>query len=328
MAIFQVSQSKVKKWRQCRRAYHYRYVEHLKKVIKARPLQFGSIIHRMIDADANNECPFELLDEIAAGQGKLFAAEREMYGELVEDIRSIMEGYFDYWEDEPLLFNKIGPRRTEHELEVDLCDGIRLVLVLDGVVRTRNKLRWLLENKTGKTIQSEDDNWRNLQSAVYLRACEMLGIKKLTGVLWNFIKSKPPTKPQILKDGGLSRRKIVTLPSVVLRACEEAGLDPKDYEDLVDSAKMSMGEYYKRVFTPVQAEVVDQIFGDFVSTAQEIADKHGKSSERNIGKHCGWCDYESICRAELTGGDVDFVKEREYETSQREEEVQEDSEED
>lgn len=318
MGVFQVSQSKVKKWRQCRCAYHYRYVERLKKIVKARPLQFGSIVHQMIDADANNECPFELLDEIAADQGKMFAAEREFYGEIVEDIRTIMEGYFDYWEDEPLAFNKIGPRRTEHELEVDLCDGIRLVFVLDGIVRTRNKLRWLLENKTGKSIQSDDDNWRNLQSAVYLRACEMLGIKKLTGVLWNFIKSKPPTKPQILKNGGLSSRKIVTLPSVILKLCEEEELDPNDYEELIDSAKMSMVEYYKRVYTPVQPEVVDQIFADFVTTAQEIADRHGKSSERNIGKHCGWCDYEPICRAELTGGDVDFVKEREYETSERE----------
>jgi hypothetical protein len=32
----------------------------------------------------------------------------------------------------------------------------------------------------------------------------------------------------------------------------------------------------------------------------------------NIGRHCSFCDFEMLCRAEIQGSDVDYLKEREY----------------
>jgi hypothetical protein len=313
---FEVSQSKVKKWLQCRMAYHLRYVDGLTAKVKGRPLVFGGLIHEMLEKWTEGEDPFEYLDKVASEQSNLFAAERESYGEIVEDARVIMNGYFDYWKREKLYFVKVGGKRSEHWMEVDLGDQLRLVMKLDGIVRTPNKLRWLLENKTGKTIPEEDQRWRDLQTAVYLRACEMLGIKKLTGVMWNYIRSKPPVRPQILQSGGLSARQIETMPATVMQVIRDNNLDPGDYKTLLERAEQTAGNWFRRVFTPINQSVVDAVFDDFVSTANEIADNHGKCCQRNIGRHCSWCDYELICRTELTGGDVDFAKESSYDNKE------------
>src|SRR6185312_1141629 len=93
--VFHVSNSKVKLWRKCRRAYWYRYVERLRVKRKKRPLMFGSIVHGMIETFVNADDPFAYLDEQAKTNMKLFRSEREEYGELIDDVRTIMTEYFD-----------------------------------------------------------------------------------------------------------------------------------------------------------------------------------------------------------------------------------------
>ena len=93
---FKVSQSKVKTYRRCHRAYHNKYVLNLKRKRVKRPLMFGRMVHEMLDADANGDDPFEILDRINLDNMKLFASEREMYGDIVDDVAIIMEDYFDY----------------------------------------------------------------------------------------------------------------------------------------------------------------------------------------------------------------------------------------
>lgn len=312
---FQFSQSKVKKWQQCRLCYHYRYVEGLKKRVKSRPLQFGSIVHDMLEAHANKNDPFGVLDTWEEDQGKLFAAEREMYGEIIEDIRTIMQAYFDYYENDKLRYIKYKGQYAEHWLEVPVGEEMLFVMKVDAFARTRNKLRWLTEHKTFKRTPSDDDRWRSTQAAVYIKACELLGMKPFDGILWNYVHSKPPTRPQILKAGGLSTRAINTLPCVIYDMVEELGLDIDNNQELLRRAEANVKNYFFRVPMPVNKSIVDAVYEDFIDVAHEMMEYHGKKRNRTIGMHCGWsCDFESICRAELTGGDPDFVKEREYES--------------
>ena len=70
-------------------------------------------------------------------------------------------------------------------------------------------------------------------------------------------------------------------------------------------------EFLEKPAQPANNRVVDVVFDDFMSTAREIVE--GKEDRtRSIDLHCSYCDYEAICRAELQGLDVDFVKQREY----------------
>lgn len=322
---FEVSQSKVKLWRQCRFAYHEKYVEGLTKLVKSRPLQFGIIVHEMLEASFKGQDPFAVLDAIALEGESLFSAEKEMYGEIIEDVRLIMEAYFDFYADDktrPIRYNK---EYAEHWIELPIGEELLFVGKIDVFLRTPNKLRWLTDHKTFKRAPSDDDRWRNLQSAVYLTACEELGIKPFDGFMWNYINSKPPTVPQVLQSGvEFSARAINTLPATVRKAMRDNDIGlTLGAQKLLERAESNVSNYFFRVFTPVNSSVRKMIWDDFVDTAIEMAECHGKKADRNIGMHCSWCDYEHICRASLTGGDVDMVKEREYESREERHEREE-----
>lgn len=314
MEKLKVSQSKVTTWQKCHRAYFHKYVEKIRPKRVRRPLKFGSIVHEMMEAYGQKKDPMKVLDEINLKDQKLFTAEREMYGEIIRDIRTIMSEYFDFWHPRDLKLVGVDGKYTEHHFEVEVAKDIIAEGYIDGLGITPNKLRWLVEHKTFDKLPSDDHRWRNLQSTLYIRIIEMLGLmKRVDGVCWNYIRSKPPTVPQLLKNGQLSVKAIVTLPSVVERTLKEHGLRSADHRKLIERAENSRKEYFFRIFTPVNHQVVDKMFDGFIDSAREIADNHGIKRDQNMGRHCDWCDYEPLCRAELTGGDVDFLKEKEYE---------------
>lgn len=307
-----VSQSKVKLWRRCRRAYHYKFVEMLKKKKVKRPFTFGGIVHEMLEAHAEGDNPFEVLERIELEKGAYFRREIEMYGNILEDIRVIMTDYFDHWgEDAGLQFIRKNKRSSEHEFRIELRSGLWFTGRIDGAVNAR-RMRWVKENKSFSRTPSEDARWRSVQGAVYFRAFEMMGWQPFDGILWDYICSKPPSVPERLKSGEWSQKKISTLPTKLEEFFAEHDLKAKDFPKLMDEARENRGDYFFRVFNPVKKHVVGMLFDDFCETAEEIAAMHGKVKSRNIDQHCGWCDYEPLCRAELTKSDVDFIKEHEY----------------
>ena len=316
---FRVSQSKVKTWRRCHYAYHLRYVERLRKKAKSRPLQFGTIIHQMLEADAEGDDPFAVLPRVLKEQGKLFAAEREMYGDILEDIRQIMSAYFDYWPEKDLKFERRDGKSGEHEFNIELFPGVIWNGKIDAIGRTPNKLRWLVENKTFNRKPSDDDRWRNLQSCTYIRANDMLGWPNADGMCWNYIGSKVPAKPGLLKDGAMSEKNIVTLPITVRETIKELGLKEKDHKGFIKRSEEHLSSWFQRIHTPVNTSVVDSVFEDFKFSILEMIDGHEKCKDKNIEKHCGWCDYNALCRAELEGNDVDYLKQKDYESGKTDE---------
>lgn len=326
MKELSVSQSKIKQWRNCRQAFHYKHVEEIQPKRTRRPFAFGKIVHRMVEAEAQEDDPVAVLEQIDLENLDLFTAEKEMYGEIIADIKIIMADYFQYWRDGlrmlPVEDESGELRYAEHEFAIPLQDmagkqyrGIVFKGQIDGLGKTPNKLRWLVEHKTFDKLPGDDERWRNVQSVVYVRAVEHLKWLKrpLDGVCWNYIKSKPPTVPQVLKDGSrLSAREIVTLPSVVLAALKVHKLRAEDHQELLRAAEQSRREYFQRIYTPINGTIVSSIWSGFLDTAEEMREYAGKRRDKNIGRHCSWCDYEPLCRAELTGGDVDFAKEHDY----------------
>ena len=318
--FFKVSQSKIKTYRTCRQAYFYKYVEKLKRNRKSRPLKFGTIVHSMLEAKANKQDPFKVLKDMGLAEKKLFREEREMYGDIIQDIKFIMTDYCEHWKGDGLITLKKDGVAAEHEFDVEIAKDIVMTGKIDQAFKTKDGLRWLGEHKTfGRSIPHPDHMWRNLQSAIYLKTMSILGWKPMDGVLWNYIHSKPPGKVSINRDGSVSKKRINTLPSALIASLEAADLDPADYATLISSAKQNRKNYFQRIYTPVNHEIVDQVYKEFVDTAIEMSDNHGKSKCRTFGRHCEWCDYEPLCRAELTGADVDYLKERDYHVEVKEE---------
>lgn len=312
---FRVSQSKVKTYRRCHRAYHNKYVEKLKRRRVARPLTFGRMVHEMLEAFAGGDDPFEVLEAINLRDAKLFASEREEYGEIVDDIHTIMTEYFKKWPEEDLQYLRVNKKSAEHEFNIELMPNVIWNGKLDGFGKTPNRLKWLVEHKTFNRKPSDDDRWRNLQSITYFRAIDILGWPQVDGVCWDYIGSKAPAQPGLLADKTMSQKMIKTLPTAVEKFIDRhLPGNNVDYSTFVKKTEQNYDDWFMRVFTPIHTEAVDAIFADFESTIRRMVDDHGKVRDMNIERHCGWCEYEPLCRAELLGGDIDFIKAKEYTT--------------
>lgn len=310
-----ISQSKVKAYRQCRRMFHNKFVLGLQKKKKKRPLMFGSLVHQIIEADLEGQDWEEVLDQINLDHGKMFRKEREMYGNIIEDIRDIMTDYFIHWDGDfkPIKFKG---HYAEHEFRIELDSGLWFTGKIDTTGKAKG-MRWLVEHKTFSRMPSEDERWRSVQAAVYFRALEEMGFKPMDGVLWDYISSKPCNVPgELTPTGKLSTRQIDTLPSRVKRWIRETKQDKKDpaVKKLMENAKANRRNRFVRLYSPIKPLIVDTVWDDFVDTALEIRDTFGKKKDQNIGRHCSWCDYQALCKAEATGSDLDWLIEREYQT--------------
>jgi len=306
-----VSQSKVNAWRKCRKMFYYKYILQIVPKRRRRPFAFGGIVHEMLEADFEGQDAFKVLKKIDLEEGKMFRKEREMYGDIIEDIRLIMKDYFDHYEGslKPIEFKG---RKSEHEFRIELEDGLWFTGRIDSMVKA-NKLKWLEEHKTFKRQPSEEDRWRSVQGATYIRAMEMVGGPSLDGVLWDYISSKPLMVPGMLtKTGKVSQARIDSLPSAIKAWIKKEGHDKKQYTKLLTDAKENRSTRFVRVFAPVRPRVVDSIWNDFVQTAKEIHDLHRGDQPRTIGWGCRMCDYQAICKAEVHGNDVDFVIKAHY----------------
>lgn len=310
---FNVSQSKVRVYRQCRRAYHNKFVLGLRKKKIKRPFMFGTIVHQIIEAHLERQDWEEVLDKIELDNRKLFRKEIEMYGNIIEDIRDIMTDYFAYWEDmgdfKPI---KHDGRRSEFEFRLELDDDLWFTGKIDTLGKQKG-MRWLVEHKTFNRMPSEDDRWRSVQGAVYFHALEQMGFDEIDGILWDYVSSKAPNVPgELTKTGKVSQARIDSTPSRIDRWIKEQGFKKKDYAKLRADAQANLRNRFIRIYSPVKRRIVDNIWNDFIDTAREMQDFHGRKKDQNIGRHCSWCDYQPLCKAEATGSDVDWLIEREY----------------
>lgn len=308
-----ISQSKVKVYRQCRRMYHNKFVLMLRKKKVKRPFMFGGIVHKIIEADLEGQDWTEVLDQIELDNKKLFRREIEMYGNIIDDIRDIMTDYFRFWEG-TLKPIKHDGRRSEFEFRIELDTGLWFTGRIDTVGKAKS-MRWLVEHKTFSRMPSEDDRWRSVQAAVYFRALEEMGFPSIDGVMWDYVNSKPLNVPgELTRTGKVSQARIDSTPSRIKRWLKEQGLKQKDHQKLLTDAEANLSNRFIRLYSPVKRRIVDNIWDDFVDTAREIQMFHGRKKDQNIGRHCAWCDYQALCKAEATDSDVDWIINREYTT--------------
>lgn len=285
----------------------------IQKKKKSRPLMFGSIVHEIIEADLEGLNWRKVIKRYEKTLGPMFRKEREMYGNILMDIGYIMEDYFEHWED-TLKPIKHDGRRSEHEFRIELGEGLWFSGKIDAIAKAKG-MRWLVEHKTFNRMPSEGDRWRSVQAAVYFRALEEMGFKRIDGVLWDYISSKPCNVPgELTKTGKISQARIDTLPSRVNAWLEEEGHKRKDFKKMLLDAEANRRNRFIRLYSPVKPRIVDNIWNDFVDTAKEIQDNFGKKKDQNIGRHCDWCDYKELCKAEATDSDIEWLMKRDYQT--------------
>jgi hypothetical protein len=313
-----VSQSRIKTWRRCRRAFYYKYGEGLRIKAPRRPLKFGSLMHRMFEFNKNGKRWSRAIDELSLDDLKLFESEREEYGDIVQNASDIMRSYVRHWKDDGIRYIRFNGSRAEHKIEWTIAKGINAVAIVDFLSESPNGRYWLGDHKTYNQELTDDTLYFSLQSSLYHVAWEVVGYPgiKLSGTLWDMVWSKPPSVPQVTQKGAVSSRAIVTLPSVVDRFQKEHRLDDEAVAELRDVANGCETRYFRRVYMMRDKRVERDLYEGFIETAKEIERRQFKDKARTIEKHCSWCEFRFICQAEMLGLDAQFVRRSKYVTDE------------
>src|SRR5690606_22131480 len=207
------------------------------------------------------------------------------------EIPQIMEGYDKMWKDEDLEYMELQGKKAEFDFAIPL-DGKPLEesdLVytgkIDTVVQDSKDRVWLMEHKSFKKLPSENFRFANQQALLYTWVLPQIGFPKPTGVIWDYLRTKVPTVPGVLKSGGLSKAKAIdTTRDVYLKAIKDNGLDPADYEDILQSLEGKELDFYRRIYLPAKENKIENVFKDLKETAMEIHILHETTQARNLGR--------------------------------------------
>lgn len=313
-----LSNSKIKTYRRCPNQYRYKYQMKLRKKKKAVQLERGSWIHDLLQHHYDGEDWKTRHRERTDDFYRLFEEEREEYGDLPGECLRIVRSYLRHWKAEDSRWHVIDSEMNE---VIKLPNGIEFNFIIDLIVEENGSL-WIVDHKTVKSFMDADFMLIDAQLARYHYAAEQLGYKPLRGIIFNELRTKPPTIPKLLVRGGLSEAKnIDTDVGTYLREIRRHGLNPEDYRDtLLRLARTKANDFFRRTRLPKDRPLTRQLMRELGWTAQEIARAERVNHfPRAPDKSCAWmCDYSDICIVELFGGDPSQLIKSNFETVHKE----------
>lgn len=324
---FEVSHSKIKLARRCLKAYQYRYLSKLQKRVKSRPLIVGSLVHECLEMWFRDGCYMPAVTKWKEGEyKKMFAEEQALHADVVPLAKSLIRGYIQNWEHSGLEMVWV-----EKEFRVQIGtseDGTPIFLIgkIDGKAREikRPRVTWLVEHKTCKKMPGEEVRIFDTQVLLYNAALHLVGEDPTNGVIWDYLRTKLPTKPALLARGdALSVAKSIdTTREVYEREIKRHGFNPAGYQDILEELDNKRDQFYRQVKLPMNKGMGQTILDEVVVTANLLIYLEGiyRASPgtqqhlftRNLTRDCSWCDYSALCHAELRGEDTSYLLKHDY----------------
>jgi hypothetical protein len=313
--VFKTGFSKVKAWRFCNKLYEFSVIRNLQPRRRAAPLLRGTILHEMLAARdmKGHAAAVAVYVDYLEKYGKLFEEEREFYGEhFMEDIWRIYRGYLRTYPDGTALTWKV--RATEGRVQTQLTPKI----LFEGHYDLRvfsNGREWLVDRKSHKVIPTAEERFNNFQLLLYAEAWNRENEEKVDGIIWDYIRTKAPTIPEVLKAGtALTRRADLDTDLYTYRkAIRDNGFDEDGYAVyLKELAKRPPDRFYARVPLPIPSkQMTKTVVEEFTQTAEMM--RTAKHFPRNATYQCSRCDFFKLCNAELSGINANFVERSDYE---------------
>lgn len=295
--------SQVSCFRGCRQEWAYKYREKLQAKAPQRPLYVGSTIHKLLEIRANGQSWKDHLYNVVKPEFEAMPTDyQDILGiDFIDCCHGIMEQYDWAYKGEQIKYLE-----TEVKIEAKIKGMKRFVGVVDAIVEIEGD-QYIMEHKTFKsTKMSLDQTWINSQTCLYIKVLNEQGWN-IKGVVWDMVKTAAPKPPRRLKDGDFGKQYgDQTILSFVWAGVPEHMIPKLIYEDIKENHK----NFLDRYITPILPLVVEAVWKDFVETVEDIT--KNKHTPKSIGRDCDWCSFKDLCQAELTGGDVEYVKQLYY----------------
>lgn len=286
------------------------------------PFLRGDIVHQMIEAHYKKEDPWAVFNKMIEENCDLLRIHAEEYGDLEGLLRTLMTGYFKHYKKEDLKAVSI-----EGEFKTEIAKGIYLNGKRD-MIGISQGMRWMVEHKCHNIIPTSSAvPYHNTQSSIYVWTYNREHEKKVDGVMWNYLLGKPLPRPQLLKNGTLSKKITKTTWAVYKEEIKRHGLKLKDYYDVREQLLGNEEQVYQRQIVPNNEKMMDTIVEDMITSAREMEKLGGKDTSRNIDRHCDYCEFKNLCFAQLKGLDDNFILKSDFkrrEKYEREEDKEED----
>lgn len=318
-----LSQSQVRMFRSCRQKWHFRYQEHLTPKGKARPLRLGTLFHAAMEA-AYKSAQTTSLDPVGAARSALMATIRSLAfdeddDELVIQATEMSGRYLNkYFLDDLARYDIIG---VEQRFDVPLmgdkgqASKTRLTGYVDLILLDR-KSQMLIPfefKSSAMAVDMHDTKFDvDTQLPAYLYALRYLqGKGKLPGnqvghVLLTAIRTKGPSQPKILKNGGVSAAGCDTTRQIYWNALRKHHTPPSEpmsdkQTERLEGLPKNEDRWLKRHEWFYSPEEIDRANSELLTTGQEVRDaKAGRLAIVRNSEMCmpGWappCAYRDVC---------------------------------
>lgn len=313
-----VSYSRIKRWRRCQKAHDYRYNQKLSKKRKPVALFRGSLIHELLSAQTLKKLhpkgpgptPDDVLRKASKKYRLFLREEREMHGDILGDAKKVFDSYNRHYADDPL-----ETLSSEEFFATPLTSEIRFLGYIDKRVRDNADREWAADYKVVTRSPPEEVRLSDTQLIPYAWAWNRENPKKaVDGFLWDYIKKKPPTLPELLVSGKLTQREnIDTDYHTYLETIKAHGLKTKDYKDILERLKTKRNKSFQRIKYPLPPKpVIETMIEDLRQSAVEIQHMGKTSKVRSLAYDCDQCEFFLLCQAELRGLDSNYVRKTEY----------------
>lgn len=318
-----ISYSRESSYLRCPYLHYLRYVEGLESIKPARPLHFGSDFHKLLEVRAD---PKKVKQEWKRMKDKFYDMPANWQSELGEsypfDLKVIFQDYQKMWKDAPL------PKLTEKSFELNIGyyrnEDIIFVGVIDELYKcvdrsTGKKFIEIGEHKTFSRPPNMNTLTMNTQKSLYCKAAQMIWGRLPRTVRWDYIRSSPAKSPIWLEKSkrfstAVSRE---ITPASWKRACKEKGITDPSILAQADLYSGNENNFFFRVQQDVYPQMVDGVFEGFVYTCKDIVRRGSENRTKNLTADCNWCVYRNICMAEMSGGNREYVVEKEFTTREQ-----------
>ena len=312
-----VSWSEIKTYQRCPKQWEYKYDQRLVPKGKARPLYLGSWGHAALETHYENgdwKLGFNIyLDDY----NKLFEEEREALetkrgrrGRPLPDIiTQILKSYFWYHRDDGW---KVVAVEQKFEVDTPLKIGGKIVPfdgIIDLIIEDREGRLWVVDHKFVSSIpEANSFHGMDPQLMLYPWAAGKAWKMDITGIIYNYVKSTPPTIPQVTKAGAISQRKINTDYPTLYRFLKSNGYDPGDFRDILLPLQ-KRSPFLRRYRLPRTAQVTKEVLLDLLAVAKRRTESTRRT--RTITRECArQCSFHNLCRAELNGLDTSIMRKK------------------